>query len=79
MFTPERHPPHQHQDSAGTWHIPQQNTAAGTAAPTTTDTGNTAPQRVNPTQTAYARPKKGTDRTFETGAGGAPYTGNSER
>ena len=26
---------------------------AGTAAPTTTDTGNTVPQRANPTQTAY--------------------------
>jgi len=29
-------------------------TAAGTAAPTTTDTGNTVPQHANPTLTAYA-------------------------
>jgi len=45
-----------HQDSAG--HSPQRHTAAGTAAPTTTDTGNTVPQRANPTQTAYAHPRK---------------------
>jgi len=31
----------------------RRHTAAGTDAPTTTDTGNTVPQRANPTQTAY--------------------------
>jgi len=41
-----------HQDSAGT--APQRHTAAGTAAPITADTGNTVPQRANPTRTAYA-------------------------
>jgi len=30
----------------------------GTAAPTTTDTGNTVPQRANLTQTAYAHSRK---------------------
>ena len=42
-----------HQDSAGTG--PQRHTAAGTAgtaAPTTTDTGNTVPQCADPTQKA---------------------------
>jgi len=39
-------------------HSPQRHTAAGTAAPTTADTGNTVPQRANPNQTAYARPQR---------------------
>jgi len=30
-------------------HSPQRRTAAGTAAPTTADTGNKVPQRANPT------------------------------
>ena len=51
MFTPERHLPTPGQRG----HSPQRHTAAGTA-PTTTDTGNTVPQRANPTQTAYAHP-----------------------
>ena len=50
MFTPERHLPTSGQHG----HSPQRHTAAGTAAPTTADTGNTVPQRANPTQTAYA-------------------------
>ena len=37
---------------------PQRYTAAGTAAPTTADTGNTVPQLANPTQTAYAHPRR---------------------
>jgi len=37
---------------------PQRHTAASTAAPTTADTGNTVPQRANPTQTAYAHPRR---------------------
>ena len=40
--------PSPHQDSTGT--PPQRHTAAGTAAPTTTLTGNTVPQRANPTR-----------------------------
>ena len=54
MFTPERHLPTPGQRE----HSPQRHTAAGTAAPTTTDTGNTVPQRANPTQTAYAHPRR---------------------
>ena len=54
MFTPERHLPTPGQHG----HSPQRHTAAGTAAPTTTDTGNTVPQRANPTQTAYAHPRR---------------------
>jgi len=53
MF-PERHLPTLGQRG----HSPQRHTAAGTAAPTTTDTGNTVPQRANPTQTAYAYPRR---------------------
>jgi len=41
MFTPERHLPTPGQRR----HSPQRHTAAGTAASTTTDTGNTVPQR----------------------------------
>jgi len=37
---------------------PQRHTAAGTAASTTADTGNTVSQRANPTQTAYAHPRR---------------------
>ena len=44
--TPERCRPIPGQ----TGHSPQRHTAAGTAASTTTDTGNTVPQRANPTQ-----------------------------
>ena len=49
MYTPERHlpTPGQHGDS------PQRHTAAGTAAPTTADTGNTVPQRANPSLFIY--------------------------
>ena len=54
MFTPERQPPHIRTARAS----PQRHTAAGTAAPTTADTGNTVPQRANPTQTAYAHPRR---------------------
>ena len=55
MFTPERHlPPHIRTARAS----PQRHTAAGTAAPTTADTGNTVPQRANPTQTAYVHPRR---------------------
>ena len=50
MFTPDRHLATLGQHG----HSPQRHTAAGTAAPTTTDTGNTVPQHANPTQTAYA-------------------------
>ena len=39
-------------------HSPQRHTAAGTATPATADTGNRVPQRVNPTQTAYAHPRR---------------------
>jgi len=46
-FTPERHPPAPGQRGRG----PQRHTAAGAAAPLTTDTGEPAPQRANPTQT----------------------------
>jgi len=38
---------------------PQRHTAAGTAAPTARDMGNTVPLRANPTQTAYAHPQRG--------------------
>ena len=44
MYTPKRHLLTPGQRG----HSPQRHTAAGTAAPTTTDTGNTAPQRANP-------------------------------
>jgi len=40
-----------HQDSAGT-------APSGTAAPNTTDTGDTVPQRDNPIETAYAHYRK---------------------
>ena len=53
MFTPER-PPHIRTARAS----PQRHTAAGAAAPTTADTGNTVPQRANPTQTPYAQPRR---------------------
>ena len=46
---PERHLPTPGQHG----HSPQRHTAASTTAPTTADTGNTVPQRANPTQTAY--------------------------
>ena len=51
MFTPERYLP---TTPGQRGHSPPRHTAAGTAAPTTTDTGDTVPQRANPTQTAYA-------------------------
>jgi len=54
MFTPERHLPTPRQRG----HSPQRHTAAGTAAPTTTYTGSTVPQRANPAQTAYAHPRR---------------------
>jgi len=41
-----------HQDSTST--VPS-GTPPPAAAPTTVDTGNTVPQRANPTQTAYIR------------------------
>jgi len=47
---PRETPPHIRAARAS----PQWHTAAGTAAPTTADTGNTVPQRANLTQTAYA-------------------------
>jgi len=53
LFTPERPrdtSPHIRTARASS----QRRTATGTAAPTTADTGNTVPQRANPTQTAYA-------------------------
>jgi len=53
-YTPKRHLPTLGQRE----HSCQRHTAAGTAAPTTTDTGNTVPQRANPTQTAYAHSRK---------------------
>jgi len=53
-YTVEEHPPTSGQHG----HIPQQHTAAGTAAPTTADMGNTVPQRAHPTQTAYAHPRR---------------------
>jgi len=55
MFTPERHLP---TTPGQRGHSHQRHTAAGTAAPTTTDTGNRVPQRANPTQTAYTRSRK---------------------
>jgi len=39
-------------------HSPQRHTAAGTATPHHHNTGNTVPQRANPTQTAYAHPRR---------------------
>jgi len=51
---PRETPPHIRTARAS----PQWHTAAGTAAPTTADTGNTVPQRANPTQTAYAHPRR---------------------
>ena len=51
---PRETPPHFRTAQAS----PQRHTAAGTAAPTTADTGNTVPQRANPTQTAYAHPRR---------------------
>jgi len=54
LYTPERHLPTPGQHGHG----PQRHTAAGTAAPTTADTGNTVPQRASPTQTAYAHPRR---------------------
>jgi len=45
---PRETPPHIRTARAS----PQWHTAAGTAASTTADTGNTVPQRANPTQTA---------------------------
>ena len=51
---PRETPPHIRTARAS----PQRPTAAGTAAPTTADTGNTVPQRANPTQTAYAHPRR---------------------
>jgi len=53
-YTPERHLPTPGQRE----HSPQRHTAAGTAAHTTTDTGNRVSQRVNTTQTAYAHFRK---------------------
>jgi len=54
-FTPNRHllPPGQRR------HSPQRHTAPGTAAPTTTDRGETLPQRANPNQTGYTHPQSG--------------------
>jgi len=54
IFTPAGHLPTPGQRG----HSPQRHTAAGTAAPTTKDTGNTVPQRARPTKTAYARSRK---------------------
>ena len=51
---PRETPPHIRTARAS----PQRHTAAGTAAPTTADTRNTVPQRANPTQTAYAHPRR---------------------
>ena len=71
---PERHPPTSGQHG----HNPQWHTAAGTAAPTTADTGNTVPQRANPTQTAFAHPRRCRLRLLYTSlrpdARGAEYT-----
>jgi len=46
VYTPERHLTTPGQSG----HSPQRHTAAGTAAPTTTDTGNIVPQHANPTR-----------------------------
>ena len=54
MFSPERHLPTPGQRG----HSPQRHTVAGTATPTTADTGNIVPQRANPIQTAYAHPRR---------------------
>jgi len=48
LFTPERHLPTPGQHG----HSPLRHTAAGTAAPTTANKGNTVPQRANPTSHA---------------------------
>jgi len=53
MFTLERHLPTPGQRG----HNPQRHTASGIAAPTATDTGNTVPQRANPTQTTHEYPR----------------------
>jgi len=54
-YTPEGHLPTPGQRE----HSPQRHTAAGTAAPTTTtDTGNTVPQLVNPTQMVDTHSRK---------------------
>ena len=55
MYTPERHLP---TPGPGQREHSPPHTAAGTAAPTTTDTGNTVPQRADPAQTAYAHSRK---------------------
>jgi len=68
MFTPEKHLPAPGQRG----HIPKRHTAAGTADPTTTDTGNTVPQRANPTQTAYARSRKRAQAQGQTERGPRP-------
>jgi len=44
MYTPKRHIPTPGQRG----HSPQRHTAAGSAAPTTIDTGNAVPRRANP-------------------------------
>jgi len=54
MYTPERHLPTPGQRG----HSPQRHTAAGTAAPTTTDTGNTVQQRANPHSNGLCSPPK---------------------
>jgi len=46
-----------HQDSADT--APSGTPPLAQPPHTTTDKGKTAPQRANPTQTAYAHPEKG--------------------
>jgi len=48
---PRETPPHIRTARAS----PQRHTAAGTAAPTTADTGNTVPQCVNPTQMTHTK------------------------
>ena len=63
LFTPER----QFPTLGRRGHSPKWHTAAGTAACTTTDTGNTVPQRANPTQTAYAHPNRGQGRGLRLG------------
>jgi len=60
LTTSERQRPPPHKDSAGTAPIGTQPPAGTTAPVTTTDKGNTVPQRVNPTQTAHANLGNGT-------------------